>query len=674
MSVSAGEKVSFKKQQEDAAKKQNGELPPDLDEKGQMINPHNPSFLLKVPWYLGESGPTLKHQAAQKLDHDLSITEADRLFALKAQAHRQSQQQQQATKYRKGACKNCGAMTHKEKDCMERPRSTKRAAWKTGLDIASDEISLQLEQHGKVSYSTKRDAWQGYDNEEYKETIARFERIEEERKKQRAEERERQLLAEAEDKLKRRKEKKAAALEAKSKQLEVKVGEGDSGAASSSTAAAGGANDDTGDETGSASDSFSDTDSSDEDNDGGDIVGRKDDDTGVLLKDGDQRDFQSRKGGGQMKITQRNLRIREDTPKYLRNLDLNSAYYDPKSRSMRANPIPNANPEDLAFAGDNFVRYSGDALAMQATQVLCWEMQGRGESIDMISNPSQAEMVQRQFKEKKRELEESKRRAIMEKYGSAAGVVTVSGAAAMVGGDGPGAGAGAEAGAGGGGAAAMFDPRLRLGQTETYVEYSQDGRIIKGGLAVAPRSKYAEDVLEQNHLAVWGSYYSKTKRQWGYACCHSTIRGSYCMGAAGRQAEAAAEARERETMAALVARKKEAEASIAAASTESGKKNSISNRSLVYGETDANLVLDQDKMKEALRKAADWQQAKDGDGSGSQRLSDRPEGVTNKRGYHSMTTVEVSAEDMEAWRIKRLKEQDPMSALMGDTDILLEKE
>ncbi len=28
----------------------------------------------------------------------------------------------QATKFRKGACKNCGAMTHTEKDCVERPR------------------------------------------------------------------------------------------------------------------------------------------------------------------------------------------------------------------------------------------------------------------------------------------------------------------------------------------------------------------------------------------------------------------------------------------------------------------------------------------------------------------------------------------------------------------------
>ena len=36
----------------------------------------------------------------------------------------------------------------------------------------------------------------------------------------------------------------------------------------------------------------------------------------------------------------RNLRVREDTAKYLLNLDLNSAYYDPKTRSMRADPNP----------------------------------------------------------------------------------------------------------------------------------------------------------------------------------------------------------------------------------------------------------------------------------------------------------------------------------------------
>ena len=50
-----------------------------------------------------------------------------------------------------------------------------------------------------------------------------------------------------------------------------------------------------------------------------------------------------------MKTTQRNLRIREDTPKYLRNLDLNSAYYDPQARSMRA-PLRRCMPPPCAPA------------------------------------------------------------------------------------------------------------------------------------------------------------------------------------------------------------------------------------------------------------------------------------------------------------------------------------
>lgn len=59
--------------------------------------------------------------------------------------------------------------------------------------------------------------------------------------------------------------------------------------------------------------------------------------------DGDEdkyvdEDMPGTKVDSKQRITVRNLRIREDTAKYLRNLDLNSAYYDPKTRSMRENP------------------------------------------------------------------------------------------------------------------------------------------------------------------------------------------------------------------------------------------------------------------------------------------------------------------------------------------------
>jgi len=46
-----------------------------------------------------------------------------------------------------------------------------------------------------------------------------------------------------------------------------------------------------------------------------------------------------------VKTTIAQLRIREDTAKYLRNLDPNSAPYDGKSRSMKDNPNPMI-PED----------------------------------------------------------------------------------------------------------------------------------------------------------------------------------------------------------------------------------------------------------------------------------------------------------------------------------------
>jgi len=49
----------------------------------------------------------------------------------------------------------------------------------------------------------------------------------------------------------------------------------------------------------------------------------------------------------------RNLRIREDTAKYLLNLDVNSAYYDPKTRSMREDPLPDADPNDKFYVVSN---------------------------------------------------------------------------------------------------------------------------------------------------------------------------------------------------------------------------------------------------------------------------------------------------------------------------------
>ena len=656
------EKDNFKKRQEDAKKKQSGELPPDLDQDGKMINPHNPDFITKVPWYLGDSGPTLKHHNVQKVDHFLSLSESDQLIQSKLQTKQQNQRNK-ALVYRKGACKNCGAMTHKEKDCVERPRSSKKAAWKSGADIAADEVVLKMEEHGKVAYDAKRDQWQGYNPEEHRKTVERFERLEAERKKHAR---------------KLKEEKRLAAEEAKKVKLEKKRAEKAKARAAAASGASGGGGGDTaicddlsddGKEGGdSNSDSGSDYESDEEDSD--DEAGN---DREFLERDEQAKDFQGRAarqggvGGAQMKTTVRNLRIREDTPKYLYNLDLDSAHYDPKSHSMRMNPLPHENPEDLQYAGDNFVRHTGDALKLAQTQVLCWEMQARGEDIDVLSSGTQAELVQKQFVEKKKLLEEKKKKELLDRYGVSSSSQS--------------------AGAGGSDSsmqAYMSDPRLRLGQTETYQEYSSDGRVVKGpgaskggvGGTLTARTKYEEDVLDQNHTAVWGSFYNIRTRKWGYGCCHSTDRNCYCIGAKGKELNALEsnpllEAKQmlEKSNASTSDKQKDASSSKKTTAKSGSTKAGLVNRSDVYGEYDAKKGLELDESK--VRAAMERIQREDNQDS---EPVDRGSGGGQKRkggGYSSMSAeVEVTPEEMEAYRRVKSKRDDPMAALMESGELL----
>jgi pre-mRNA-processing factor SLU7 len=427
---------------------------------------------------------------------------------------------------------------------------------------------LDLANHGKVSYSAKRDSWKGYDAEHYKTVVDKFQRMEDQRKEYKKQELEAAEKAEEEQRALKKERKAAAAAYAKG-------GEADH-------------SDDSND---------SDSDYDSDEDDGGD----SDDEKEFLEGDANAKDFQSRVarqggvGGNEMKVTARNLRIREDTPKYLRNLALDSAHYDPKSRSMRANPFPNENPENLPFAGDNFVRSSGDALALAQTQVMCWELEG-GSGIDVISNPSQAELMKKEVTAKKQVEQSAKRNSILEKYGNA------------------------------GTSTAELDPRLRLGQSELYMEYSWDGRVVKGVGKQLPKSKYEEDVYLNNHTTVWGSYYNKHRHCWGYGCCHSLIKNSYCTGAIGKAANDAAN-----------------EANM-----------------------DANQVTTMFKSQQAQKAANDTAKkrpAEEADSGKSKSLSTRGESSFGEQ------KMGVSNEEMEEYKMKRARREDPMANFVDSDDM-----
>lgn len=155
-------------------------------------------------------------------------------------------------------------------------------------------------------------------------------------------------------------------------------------------------------------------------------------------------------------------RIREDTAKYLYNLDTESAYYDPKSRSMRENPLKEKSTDDVEFAGDNFVRYTGETSSMAKTQLFAWQAAERGSEVHLQANPTQVAILHKEYESKKDKVRDSTQKSILARYGGEEHL-------------------------------AAPPKELLLAQNENYVEYSRTGRVIKGQERAKARSKYEED-------------------------------------------------------------------------------------------------------------------------------------------------------------------------------------
>jgi len=530
-----------------------GTAPAAVDEEGKDINPHIPQYIASAPWYYGSRGPTLKHQRVQ----DESVK---KFSGIDEWYKRGVDTTSVATKYRKGACQNCGALTHQKKDCMERPR--KVGAKFTGALIAPDEF---MQPNLERDYDGKRDRWAGYDPSQHKAVLEYYAKIEEAKRQLRAE------------------------------KLKANPGEEQDEAADEDR---------------------------DEDLDDGD------DDKYV-----DGVDMPGTKVDSKQRITVRNLRIREDTAKYLRNLDPNSAYYDPKTRSMRDNPYAE-DPvmKDVDYTGENFVRFTGDTMRHGKAQLFAWEAYEKGVDVHPLGEPTKLEVLQKEYEKKKEEFKLKGKEHIIDKYG---GIEHLQGP----------------------------PEKLDLAQSEYYAEYSRHGTLIKGQEKSILKSKYEEDIYPNNHTSVWGSFWHNGK--WGYKCCHSFVKASYCTGEAGKAAASCAPSTSFEPTPSFTTKPKEgsssdsdeSSSSSSSSSSEEEKKSKKKsakkkkNKKKVKKEKRKELT-EEEELKEALKK-------EDQTKAEAERLLSLDE---RKRPYNSMFEVKKPSDvEMEAYFMKRKRDEDPMN-------------
>lgn len=426
----------YRKQKELEELRKAGNAPAEVDESGRDINPHIPKYMVDVPWYVtyDHSKPTLKHQRVH--DEKKQVTDGLDKWYNRGNAS----QLKMAVKFRPGACENCGAMGHERKDCLEKPR--KRLA-KYGAQVIAPDDLAQPELN--LSFDGKRDRWNGIDLDQHQaELRVEHEKLQEARRLIRA---------------------KKIEEEDQKKMLEDESAVGSEGEAANSAPVK------------------RELDSDDEEQD--------------EYKYAEEMNLpQKLHLESKQRISVRNLRMREDTAKYLLNLDPNSAYYDPKSRSMRDNPFAEKNDtSNVAYVGDNFVRYSGEAQKFAKSQLFAWDANEKGIDAHQQAEPTKLELLHQEFKQRHEQYAKNIKANVLEKYGGAEHLESM--------------------------------PReLILAQTEHYAEYSRFGTVVKTLEKATVKSKYVEDEHVHNHTSVWGSFFKDGK--WGYKCCQVLDRDAYC--------------------------------------------------------------------------------------------------------------------------------------------------
>ncbi len=129
-------------------KEKKEKTPPPIvkDTEGREVTNPIPLFISKTPWYL-EGQPlntTTNYNSRSHTD-------------INSDWYARGTLKSKSSKYRKGACNNCGSISHKTKDCLDRPRL--KGAKFSGKDLKGDEVVVDVQLN---SFEGKRDRWNGY--------------------------------------------------------------------------------------------------------------------------------------------------------------------------------------------------------------------------------------------------------------------------------------------------------------------------------------------------------------------------------------------------------------------------------------------------------------------------------------------------------------------------------
>lgn len=459
-----------------------------------------------------------------------------------------------ATKFRKGACENCGAMTHKTKECLSRPR--KQGAKYTGRDIQADEVVDSV----KLGWDAKRDRWNGYDAKEYDAVVQEYNDLEA---------------------LKSTSNPNQPALEDAAPDSDARYGE--------------------------------------------------------------ETDM-----GRSQPTSTRQLRLREDTAAYLTNLDLESARYDPKTRSMDTETKSLQDPNSGDLADQGFMRPS-EAEAFERAQRYAWESQQENNSsstsipnatkIHLQANPTEGAVLLRKAEAEATAKKDAQRQYLLDRYGTASptNASSANNTTSSLTLTNP--------------SSTTTNKPKTITSSSTYLEYHPSGAPkLTPSTKPTARSKYPEDIHPNNHTSVFGSWWHNFT--WGYSCCHSTVRNSYCTGEEGKVAFAEAEGRR--TGLDL----------IPAASTDGveGVKDAADSTSEAVNGGQREPGEEAPGRNEDRQRRGEEEEEEEDRARELQKKEDKDRG--KKRTRHELASG-ISEEEMEAYKRSKLDAEDPMAKMLG---------